>query len=147
MSRPVSLWSLLASLALGAALLAPGCSAAPDKPDIVPGPTIPSLNLSGKWYSREFGDMQLVQQGKAVTGSYEDPRGPDHNGTVRGTIEGDLLRIEWIKAGNAAAAIMPARGRGYLRISRDATKLDGKWGFDDDDSGGGPWRAEKSSFN
>ncbi len=131
----------------GLALAGTGCSSAPAKPEVKPGPAIPDLNLSGKWYSREFGDMELVQQGKnLVTGRYEDPRGPDHNGTLRGTIEGDILWIEWIKPGNAVAAIFPARGRGWLRISRDQKVMEGRWGFDDDNANGGGWKAEKSSF-
>ena len=65
---------------------------------------------------------------------------------IEGTIEGDILWVEWIKPGNAVAAIFPARGRGWLRISRDQKVMEGRWGFDDDNANGGPWKAEKSSF-
>ncbi len=119
----------------------------PPQPKIVPGPGIPGLNLSGKWYSQHFGDMTLAQTGKTVTGKYEDPRGPDHNGTVKGAIEGDLLRLEWIKPGNPLAAILPVRGRAWLRITKKGTYLEGRWGYDVDDTTGGVWVAEKSQYN
>ena len=112
------------------------------------GPAIPGLKLSGNWYSQEFGDMKIVHTGKAVSGSYEDPRGPDHNGTFRGQIIGDLVRLEWIKPGNPTAAIMPVRGRAWLRASvKDGvTYLSGMWGYEDNDHNGGPWNAEKSAY-
>ncbi len=129
-----------------AALALASCGG-PQKPAIEPGPPIPNLNLSGKWYSQEFGDMRLVHTGKGVTGSYEDPRGPDHNGTVKGTVQGDLLRIEWIKRGNPLAAILPVRGKAWLRIKNRGNRLEGRWGYDADDTGGGAWTAEKSQYN
>ncbi len=113
---------------------------------VVAGPPIAGLNLNGLWYCTEFGDMRLTQQGNLVTGSYEDPRGPDHNGTLRGNIEGDLIHMVWIKPGNPLAAIMSQQGKGWLRISQDGHKLDGMWGYGDQTDDGGPWHAEKSQF-
>ena len=129
------------------AILGLSACGAPPKPAIEPGPSIPGLNLSGKWYSQEFGDMQIVQTGKNVSGKYEDPRGPDHTGTIRGSFVGDLLRIEWIKGGNPLAAILPVRGKAWLRIKNRGNKLEGRWGYDADDTGGGVWTAEKSQYN
>ena len=111
------------------------------------GPAVPNLNLSGGWYSAEFGDLKVVHDGQRVTGTYQDPRGPDHNGHFRGTILGDLLRLEWIKPGNARAAILPQRGRAWLRISRDGKKLSGRWGYEQSDDDGGLWNAEKSQYD
>lgn len=138
--------ALLCALSLGPAALFVGCGGTQERPEVKPGPPIPGLKLSGKWYSQEFGDMQLVHTGKTVTGTYEDPRGPDHNGTVRGEIIGDLVRMEWIKPGNPVAAIMPVRGKGWLRIKKGGGIMEGRWGYDNSDSDGGVWTAEKSIY-
>jgi len=109
-----------------------------------PGPAIPGLNLNGRWYSRDFGDMELLQEGTKISGKYEHPRGPEHNGTVRGDILGDLLKIEWIQPGDASAAVFPIKGRAVFRVARDGMSLDGVWGYDDDYRQGGVWQAQKS---
>ena len=132
---------ILVTFALSSALLV-GCGA-PQKKAEEPGAPIPGLKLSGKWFSTEFGDLELIQAGKNITGKYADRRGPDHNGRFRGHLKGDLIRLEWIKPGNSVAAVMPRRGRAWLRVSRDGRRLFGRWGFDDSEEDGGPWTAEK----
>jgi len=124
-----------------------GCGAAPSQGNAFhPGAAIPGLNLSGRWYGQEFGDMELTQTGPKVTGRYEHPRGPEHNGTIRGDIEGDLLRIEWMQPGDTAAAVFPIRGRAAFRIAKDGKTLDGRWGYEDNETDGGIWRAQKSQY-
>ena len=112
---------------------------------VKPGPSIPGVNLSGRWYSTEFGDMKVVQSGVQFSGQYFDRRGPDHNGRFRGQIVGDLIRLEWIKPGNALAAVMPRRGRAWLRIKERGQVLSGRWGYDQSNDDGGIWTAEKST--
>jgi hypothetical protein len=142
----ISKMALASVLTLGAVSVG-GCGGAqPQGPSWEPGPAITGLNLSGRWYSQDFGDMELNQTGPKVMGKYEHPRGPEHNGTIRGDITGDLLRIEWIQPGNSAAAVFPIRGRAIFRIAKDGTKIDGRWGYDDDELSGGTWKAEKSKF-
>lgn len=135
-------------LVFAALVIAPliGCGGAPEMTQVTPGKPVPGLNLSGKWYSTEFGDMRLVQDDRRVTGTYKDPRGPDHNGRFEGRVEGDVLWIEWIKPGNQVAAVFPMRGRAWMRILDGGKKLEGEWGYDDNHSNGGPWLAEKSQF-
>lgn len=138
---------LATSLALGAGALLSACGGAQTQASAFePGPAIPGLNLSGRWYSQDFGDIELTQTGPKVMGKYEHPRGPEHNGTIRGDVVGDVLRIEWIQPGDTAAAVFPIRGRAAFRISKDGKKLDGRWGYDDDDSAGGTWTADKSPY-
>lgn len=139
-----TVWLALVLLPLVGAV---GCGSQPQKPTIKPGPPIPGLQLSGLWYSPEFGDMELVQDGNRVTGTYKHPRGPEHDGTIRGEIVGDLLRVEWIQPGNPSAGVFPLRGRAYFRVLDGGKRLEGRWGYDGDDYFGGPWTAEKSRFN
>ena len=137
---------LFVALTLGFGLLVFGCGA-PQKQAVQAGPPIPGVSLSGTWYSTEFGDIKLVQSGLQITGTYEDRRGPDHNGNFRGTIQGDLLRLVWVKPGNVMAAIEPRRGRAWLRIARDGKNLSGRWGFDESEDDGGVWNAEKYKYD
>jgi len=143
MTRRVLPWLLL-----GAVLTVPvyGCGGS-DRVEIKPGKPIPGLKMSGLWYSREFGHLKLVQDGTLLTGTYEDPRGVDHNGTLRGTIQNDLVRIDWVKPGNPTAAIMPMRGRAWLRILNGGKRMEGRWGYGKSDDDGGPWNAEKSQYD
>ena len=119
----------------------------PQKKSIKPGPSISGLNLSGSWYSPEFGDMKLVQDGRMVRGTYEHRRGPDHNGRLRGRIIGDIINLDWVQPGNIDAAIMPVKGKAWFRISRSGRKLTGRYGYDQSNDDGGVWTAEKSNYN
>ena len=142
-ARPGTILATL--LALGVGGLAVRCGP-PPLPAIVPGPAIAGLNVTGKWYSTQYGDMELVQTGDRVTGRYRHPRGPAHDGTMRGEITGDVLRIQWIQPGDSGQGVFPIRGRAWFRISQDAKKLAGQWGYNDDERAGGPWTAEKSIY-
>lgn len=138
----------LAALLIAAVAPLAGCGSQPSMTQVTPGPHIPGLKLSGKWYSSEFGDMRLVQDDQRVTGTYEDPRGPDHNGRFEGRVEGDVLWMDWIKPGNTVAAVFPMRGSMWARITvKDGiTRVEGEWGYDENHSNGGSWSAEKSQF-
>ena len=122
-----------------------GCGGA-QKAVVEPGPGIAGLNLTGTWDSSPFGVMEIKQDGRSVTGRYTDPRGPDHDGTIRGGIEGDLLRIQWIKHGNDLAAVQSVQGRAWLRIKAAGKILEGRFGYDESDDDAGRWTAEKSEY-
>ncbi len=131
------------SFLLGA-LFAFGCG----PPPIVgpqPGAAIQGLNLSGKWYSDQFQDMKIAQTANKVSGSYAG-KGPEHKGTFRGSIQGDLIRIDWMQPGSPVSAVMPLRGKAWLRILKNGTFLDGRWGYDGSAENGGRWAAEKSQY-
>ena len=131
-------------ITLCASTLLVGCGSKPVQKDL-PGAPIPGLNLSGDWYSPEFGTMTVKQDGIAVSGHYEDQFSRDRNGHFRGIIKGDILRLTWIQPGNPKAAIMPKKGLAWLRISRNANRLAGEWGYDQSKDDGGPWTATKST--
>lgn len=139
--------ALTITLTMASVLTLTGCGGAPEKATMQPGPPIPGLNLNGLWYSQEFGDMKLIQSGAVVSGSYKNPRGPEHDGTLRGKIDGDLLRVDWIEPGDTAKAIFPKRGKAIFRITHGGKKLQGTWGYDASDDDGGRWNAEKSKYN
>lgn len=133
-------------LAIGA-LLTTACGGQAPTTVPQPGPAVQGAKLNGTWYSEEFGTMKVVQDRQNIRGSYEDPRGPDHNGTFKGVLQGDLIKLDWIKRGNPVAAIPSARGRGWLRVRLRGERLEGKWGYDESRDDGGNWTAEKSKYN
>ena len=73
---------LVASLCLG------GCSAAPQIPvKAMP----PGANFTGLWYSNHD-DMNLVQSGNEVQGTFEYKSG----GVINGALQGGVLLFDWV---------------------------------------------------
>lgn len=101
-------------------------------------------NFSGVWFSQQYGEMHIVQNGAAIQGRYfKDER----KGTITGECDGDLIEFEWIEK-KAMVANRPneSRGHGYFRYVITETgehRLEGEWGIDGNDSGGGPWTSYK----
>ena len=121
------------------------CSSKPVK-QIIPGPAIRGLNLTGSYDCPEFGFMRLRQTGSNVRGSYAGIRGNGDQGTVRGKIEGDILWLDWIQPGNIEHAIGAKTGKGWLRIIKRGEELKGEWGYDQSVDNGGKWTAFRSEF-
>ena len=146
-STPSSGWRcylLKALICLGLSVTL-GC-AKEVKKGIVVGPPIPGVNLSGGYDCLQFGFMRLRQTGISVKGSYEGMRGNGDLGTIQGRIEGDVLWVEWQQPGNMEAAVLPKRGKGWLRISDKGSVLKGRWGYDESKEDGGNWEATRSEF-
>ena len=118
----------------------------PPKPKLLAGPAIPNLRLTGGYDCSQFGFMKIRQQGKQVTGSYEGKRKNGDNGTFRGIIKGDLLLLNWVQPGRLESAILPVKGKGWLRIKNGGKILEGRWGHDENNENGGEWIAELSEF-
>ena len=84
----------------------------------------PSVNVSGH-YSSNWGDVDLSQSGDQVSGSYACCGG----GTISGRIENQVIHFTWRQP--------DGNGRGVWTISQ--SQLDGTWGKDTQESGGGRW--------
>ncbi|MFZ4634260.1 MAG: hypothetical protein ACOYNO_08660 [Saprospiraceae bacterium] len=100
------------------------------------------LSLSGTWASPEWGNMQLVQNGARITGTY------DHDqGQIAGIIEKDRILFQWwerVEPGQPyGAAEKNQRGDGYFLISADNKKMQGKWRYDGDAEWDKAWNAAK----
>jgi hypothetical protein len=132
------------SLSLLMILCGWACGSKPVQKDL-PGAPIPGLNLSGDWFSPEFGTMNIKQDGIAISGEYEDRFSKDRNGHFRGVIKGDIVRLTWIQPGNPKAAIMPKKGMAWLRVKKRGAALEGEFGYDNSHDDGGLWTATKST--
>ena len=75
----------------------------------------------------------LVRQGDRVTGQYSYGAG---QGEINGLVQGETLTFNWRSGAR--------NGRGVMRSSGDGTRIEGTWGYDDRDSGGGRWTATRA---
>lgn len=103
-------------------------------------------SYTGVYFSPQYGEMHLVQNGNAVSGEYKKD---EREGKIAGELDGDVLSFEWTEL-KAMVSNRPTetRGRGYFRYMVDPASgdhvLKGRWGLGDEDSSGGEWNAYKS---
>lgn len=134
------------SLAVGfLALSVLGCGSSAQLADVTPGPMPEGGSFTGVFFSSQYGEMQLVQTGASVLGEYHKD---ERNGRIQGTAHGNILRFEWSEHRELVVGRpQTTRGRGYFKYMVDSNGdhvLVGEWGVDNNEVGGGPWRAVKS---
>jgi hypothetical protein len=130
------------ALALSLALVACGGGG----PSVVAKSMPAGGNFSGVYFSPQYGEMNLIQNGSAVVGEYKQEM---RSGKIQGEATGDLLKFEWNeKKAMVSNRAQEARGHGYFRYVVDSSNgdhvLKGEWGLGDDSTGGGPWNAYKA---
>jgi len=118
----------LAAVLILSCLLVGACGARVPKP----GPLPPGASYTGVW-DTNWGQLTLERHGTNVHGRYRGFR----NGGLRGTIQGDLLLFKWTQVESEQY------GRGYLRMTPDGRRLEGRWGYKKDRVHGGRWWATK----
>lgn len=141
MSRSTVCW-LLGSLLL---TLAPGCGGDGIRhASVSPGPMPAGQTFTGVWHSPQYGEMHMVQTGSQVVGEYTQD---ERHGRIQGTAQGDLMRFEW---SDERELVMgrptTTRGHGYFQfqVGGDGDSyIVGEWGHDQNETGGGPWRAAR----
>lgn len=120
-----------------------GCGGGTTALKVTPMPD--GADYTGVYFSQQYGEMHLIQNGAAVHGEYKKD---EREGTFEGEVEGNTLRFEWVEM-KAMVSNRPTetRGRGYFQYFVDASNDDhvirGRWGLGDDDSTGGEWTAYK----
>lgn len=136
--------SVIAALLMGLASQMLACGSG--QPKIVAGPMPEGGSFTGVYFSPQYGQMDMVQNGSAVIGEYKQD---ERTGKIQGEVSGDLMRFEWVEhKAMVANRSNEARGHGYFRYQVDKANgdhvLTGEWGLGDSETGGGPWRAVKS---
>jgi hypothetical protein len=126
------------------ALSATACGSKP--PEIVAGKMPEGGNFSGVYFSPQYGEMNMVQNGSAVIGEYKQEM---RTGKIQGEASGDLMKFEWIeRKALVSNRAQETRGHGYFRYVVDPANgdhiLKGEWGLGDAQLGGGPWNAYKA---
>ena len=103
-------------------------------------------SFQGVYFSPQYGEMHMVQNGNAVVGKFKKD---ERTGNIQGEVEGDVMRFEWVEY-KAMVSNRPteSRGHGYFRYMIDPSSGDhvvkGRWGLGEDDTLGGEWNAYKS---
>ena len=133
-----------AVLVVLAALCALGCGSS--APAIVAGPMPEGGTFTGVYFSPQYGEMNVVQNGSAVIGEYKQEM---RTGKIQGEASGDLLKFEWTEhKAMVSNRAQETRGHGYFRYVVDPGNgdhiLKGEWGLGDAMLGGGPWNAYKA---
>jgi hypothetical protein len=132
---------------VASALLALGIAACGSKtPEIVAGKMPEGGNFHGVYFSPQYGEMNMVQNGNAVIGEYKQEM---RTGKIQGEATGDLMKFEWVeKKALVSNRAQESRGHGYFRYVVDPANgdhiLKGEWGLGDAQLGGGPWNAYKA---
>ena len=131
------LGSILLAIAVTASAGCGGGSA-----NVSSGPMPEGGTYTGVWHSPQYGEMQMVQTGTQIVGCYVQN---ERAGRLQGTIQGNLMRFEWSERREMVVGRpTTTRGRGYFlyQVGGDGDHyIEGQWGHDDNETGGGPWRA------
>ncbi|HKP64486.1 MAG TPA: hypothetical protein VJV78_47440 [Polyangiales bacterium] len=125
------------------ALVWTGCGSS--APEIKAGNMPEGGNFQGVYFSQQYGEMNLIQNGANVVGEYTSEM---RSGKIQGEVQGDLMRFEWTEAkAMVSNRAQSTKGHGYFRYMVDSSNgqhvLKGEWGLGDQETGGGPWNAYK----
>ena len=121
-----------------------GCGSS--APEIKAGNMPAGGNFSGVYFSPQYGEMNLIQNGNSVIGEYKHEM---RSGKLSGEVQGDLLRFQWTEAkAMVSNRAQETIGHGYFRYVVDPANgdhlLKGEWGLGDQETGGGPWNGYKA---
>jgi hypothetical protein len=115
-------------------------------PEIKAGKMPEGGSFTGVYFSPQYGEMNMIQNGSAVIGEYKQEM---RSGKIQGEASGDLLKFEWVEhKAMVSNRAQETRGHGYFRYVVDPGNgehvLKGEWGLGDAMMGGGPWNGVKS---
>lgn len=118
--------------------------------DLRQGPMPADETFTGVYQSPQIGEVQLSQTGDLVVGQYEYDRGSCHvRARLEGNAVGNLARLAWREDHRQCGRIEPVTGRSFFLYTVENTggvrrgRLFGRWGYQEDEHGGGPWIAFK----
>ena len=115
--------------------------------NVAQGEMPPGATFKGVWFNPAFGEMHLVTEGSTVTGKYKSQQNGIW-GVIHGTATGDVIKFTWEE--HKTGAIGPGstrKGKGYWKYQPaeppDLPKLNGEWGLEESEVGGGDWNMVK----
>jgi hypothetical protein len=144
---------IVRGVCVAVALLALGCGgseARPSRVTISAQPMPQDGNFDGVFQSPAYGRMEFTCSGPQCVGLYEGER---HFGKITGMVEGNLMNFTWTQWNEDLQGKLRSKtGHGYFlytvveektaHSSRMTHKIDGEWGYDDDNAGN-VWNAVK----
>ena len=140
---------ILLFLCLFLLVLAPACGGNGGIKKIKTGPMPAGASWSGSYFTN-WGNMELVQTGTSVVGTFGE-----RNGHLEGTANGNVLVFHFNEEQRSSITSNKKKvsGSGLLKyfIVETGTKADiaehrveGTWGYGSKNSGGGIWKGYKS---
>jgi hypothetical protein len=133
-------------LILSCALWVVGCGGS-QQSRVTVGPMPAGGTFTGVWFSPQYGEMHIQQNGATAIGRYTKE---ERDGRLQGSVNGNVMRFEWTESRELIVGRpTKTKGHGYFRIVKDENegtwKILGEWGQDEDETGGGQWNAVKSN--
>jgi hypothetical protein len=128
------------------ALVLLGCGGGAQRAEVASAPMPDGGNWTGVYFSPQYGEMHMVQNGSAVHGRFKKD---ERTGTIQGEADGNVLQFEWTE-NKAMVSNRPqeTKGSGYFQYLVDSASgdhvLKGRWGLGDDNTSGGEWNAYRS---
>lgn len=91
----------------------------------------PSVSLSGKWSSKEYGDVTMEQTGNKVVGSYQykDKDGVTIDGKIEGSVQGKTVTAKWFERPKVGSG-EELRGDAEWTITDDGKMLAGWYRYE-----------------
>jgi hypothetical protein len=113
------------------------------------GPMPPNARWTGTYFTN-WGNMELVQQGTSVVGTFGD-----RDGKIEGTVDGNVYTFHWSEDAKSSITSTKKRveGSGVMKFfvaeagegKIDEHRVEGTWGYGTETSGGGKWSGYKSA--
>jgi hypothetical protein len=114
-------------------------------------------DFTGVYRSPQIGDVQIVQTGQHIVGTYDYDRANCHvTARFEGSVTGNLAKFSWREDHRACGRLAPITGKGFFLYVVETTqqgdteiqrgRIFGRWGLGDDDGKGrsdNPWVAFK----
>ncbi len=129
--------------------LLPACGGSQGTTKVKRGPMPPNARWTGTYFTN-WGDMELVQQGTSVVGTFGD-----RDGKIEGTVDGNVFTFHWSEDAKSSITSTKKRveGSGVVKFfvveagegKIDEHRIEGTWGYGSETSGGGKWSGYKSS--
>src|SRR5688500_6389734 len=116
---------------LSCALFALGCGGS-QRAALTIHPMPPGGTFSGVWFSPQYGELHMIENGATVIGRYAKD---ERLGRIQGSVDGDVMRFEWTETRELIVGRpTKTKGHGYFRIVKDTVedtwKILGEWGHD-----------------
>ena len=120
----------------------PSAPAQPSQPAAPGGPSAPAqpagCTFAGEW-SSDWGEMNMVQNGSSVSGTYTFD-----DGRVTGTVSGKTLTGTWSENADENAYLPPDNaGDVQLNLSDDCNSIEGAWRYGSEGEMSGGWSGER----
>jgi len=142
--------TLTLSVCVSFALTTAGCGDGQDvkSAKVTSGPMPEGEVWTGVYFHPVYGHLHMIEEGANVVGRWK--RADQSKwGELSGTAGGNVLHYQWKEhTVGMIGASSTTHGKGYFQYKMDAENrpiLEGKFGLEDEETGGGNWKSVKQA--